>query len=131
MDLPDSLKFVIVHCGTNNVFKDGPVDRNALFLIATHAQKKKAWYKNNCVSSTTKRPISIKNPLYHRFNKQRARSMLQKQKYSEHSLFVARIYVDKPKWITECQPLLRRLSSLVMEMNRETLETSHRNHQRT
>ena len=40
MDLPDSLKFVIVHCGTHNVGRDGPVDiANALFLIATHIQK--------------------------------------------------------------------------------------------
>ena len=32
MDLPDSLKFVIVHCGMNNVGKDEPVDVvNALF----------------------------------------------------------------------------------------------------
>ena len=41
MDLPDSLKFVIIHYGTNNVGKDGPVDIvNALFLIATHVQKR-------------------------------------------------------------------------------------------
>ena len=46
MDLPDSLKFVIVHCGTNNVGKDGPVDIvNALFLIATHIQKRKPGIK--------------------------------------------------------------------------------------
>ena len=46
MDLPDSLKFVIVHCGTNNVGKDRPVDIvNALFLIATHIQKRKPGVK--------------------------------------------------------------------------------------
>ena len=32
-DFAFALKFVIVHCGTNNVGKDGPVDIvNALFL---------------------------------------------------------------------------------------------------
>ena len=46
MDLPDSLKFVTVHCGTNNVGKDGPVDIvNALFFIATHIQKRKPGVK--------------------------------------------------------------------------------------
>ena len=46
MDLPDSLKFVIVHCGTNNVGKDGSVDIvNALFLIATHIQERKSGVK--------------------------------------------------------------------------------------
>ena len=46
MDLPDSLKFVIVHCGTNNIGKDGPVDIvNALFLIAAHIQKRKPGVK--------------------------------------------------------------------------------------
>ena len=46
IDLPDSLKFVIVHCGTNNVGKDGSIDIvNALFLIATHIQKRKPGVK--------------------------------------------------------------------------------------
>ena len=46
MDSPGSLKFVIVHCGTNNVGKDGPVDIvNALFLFATHIQKRKPGVK--------------------------------------------------------------------------------------
>ena len=46
MNLPDSLKNVIVHCGTNNVGKDGPVDIvNALLLIATHIQKRKPGVK--------------------------------------------------------------------------------------
>ena len=41
IDLLDSLKFVIVHCGRKNIGKDRPVDIvNALFLIATHIQKK-------------------------------------------------------------------------------------------
>ena len=36
----DSLKFVIVHCGINNVGKDGPIEIvNGLFLIVTHIQK--------------------------------------------------------------------------------------------
>ena len=39
MDLPDSLKYVIVHCGTNNVGKDGPVDIvNALLLTLRWAR---------------------------------------------------------------------------------------------
>ena len=32
MDLPDSLKYVIVHCGTNNVGKDEPVDIVKIFV---------------------------------------------------------------------------------------------------
>ena len=46
MELPDSLEFVMVHCVTNNVGKDGPVDIvNALFLVATHIQKRKPGVK--------------------------------------------------------------------------------------
>ena len=46
MDLPGSLKFVEVHCGTNNFMSNGPVDIvNALFLIATHIQKRKPGVK--------------------------------------------------------------------------------------
>ena len=46
MDLPDSLKYVIVHCGTNNVSKDGPVDIvNTSLLIATHIQERKPGVK--------------------------------------------------------------------------------------
>ena len=46
MDLPDSLKYVIAHCGMNNVGKDGPVDIvNVLLLITTHIQKRKPGVK--------------------------------------------------------------------------------------
>ena len=46
MDSPDSLKYVTVHCGTNNVGKDGLVDIvNALLLTATHIQKRKPGVK--------------------------------------------------------------------------------------
>ena len=41
MDLQDSLKFVIVHCGMNNVGKDGPVDSKCIiFNCKTHTKMK-------------------------------------------------------------------------------------------
>ena len=132
MDLPDSLKFVIVHCGTNNVGKDGPVDIvNALFLLATHIQRRKPGVKI-FVSGLLPRDQFPSNTcnIIDSINKDLDLRCKNKSIQNIH-FFIARIYVDKPEWITECQPLLHRLSSLIMERNRETLEANHRNHQRT
>ena len=129
MDLPDSLTYVIVHCGTNNVGKDRPVDIvNALLLIATHIQKRKPGVKIFVSGLLSRDQFPSKTHNIVDLINKRARFMMQKQKYSEYSLFIVRIYVDKPEWIIECQPLLHRLSSLIMERNREIIKAYYRNH---